>query len=129
MELAVNTAKHICYTAPHNAIQCRGLQTPHYNDGRLYPIRCGCSRSFDVWLLLSTGNPLLHGIVIDILSYSANWAHHQNLSIHLQRHHSIDGFLRYFLRQSPMLTKSIYGTYKCRKVGVKSRKQKQYWPS
>ena len=38
------------FAIPHNTIQCRGLRTPRYNDGRLYPIHCGCSRSFDVWL-------------------------------------------------------------------------------
>ena len=46
---------------------------------------------------------------IDILRYAAIWVHHQNLSIHLQKHCSktfIDEFLRYFLSQShsPFLT-------------------------
>ena len=52
--------QHSRYATPHKAVRCRGLLTPRYNEGRLYPIRCGCSHSFDEWPLLVFSLELLY---------------------------------------------------------------------
>ena len=89
---------------------------------------CGCSHSFDEWLLLV----LAWNCYIDILRYAAIWAHHQNLSIHLQRYRgplqmsSLDtSWVNHTVRFRPILTNSTWNLH-VQKSSV-YRKQKQYW--